>query len=514
MDLWCRQPYSFLTQALEEGFRNFSWHIGIAMAKRLDPISRVRAGALGFGERTRLMLIDYPGATEYNLFSNYSEPIAVYPTWAVDDDPQVLRDLCKKPVGYNRRFTDDESVRPEHRPVFGQKHRVVVHRIRAASEFGGELNFIMTLVRNLQAEFEDVELFVSGLTSFDHLFNWDLAAADFRPSCMNDNKIFPKVTLPSGRVLHSEGQVFDSRFADWFDLIGITQVELLESLLDDRMEFPRFDLRSARWAQSNFMNVRPFVRGRMKKFPSDYEADPNFVEASSADFVLPATRRRVMRNIGLKPSELDRFMCDGCILHNTCSLYRAGSVCTVKGSEAVALADAFGTRSASRIIDGLDSLLKKQAERLEDAMAAEDPAEPNPDITRQLNAVFSNGVKLAKLLDPTLSGPGVQVNIGVGAGGSASIVAQQDPRQITSRIVAELEASGIPREKITSEMLAGYFKSMGVNTDEPERKAVGAVKAQAGVRVPREFVDDGYSPEEALIPKPLLDPVVIEGEVK
>lgn len=474
IDLWLRQPATFLAEAFEEGFRNISWHIGSAMATRVDPIARVRAFALPYKVEAKLMLIDYTGASEYSVFSKYDKPLAVYPTWAPDESRKIMERLCREPVGDNPAFYGNPSISPVHRPVRGQRHRVVVHRIDNGSAARRDLNDMLLWFRDLQAE-HNVEIFVSGLTNYDHLFSYDLAAADYRPICMDRNLIFPRMVLPSGKFLKDEA-IWDARYKDWFDLIGLDQVEIYKSSIGDRRMLPRANMRSVQWARANWTKVEPFVIGRKNDKPDDRDFEGRIFQPSTA-FVLPGARRRVMRNIGMDLGELDRFLCDTCILHNTCTLYREGSVCTVKGAETVSLADSFGTRSADRIIDGLSKLLQRQAERLDDALAAEDPAEPEPDVTRQINSVFANGVKLAKLIDPTLAGrPGVTVNVGVGAGGQAAIVAQQDPRQITARVVAELEASGIPREEITSQMLAGYFKSMGINVEEPVRAAIGAAK--------------------------------------
>lgn len=499
IDLWIRQPYTFLTEALQEGFRGFTWHIGMAMAKKLDPIARIRIGALGYSQDVRLMLIDHAGAPEFGLFSTYDKPLAVYPTWACDEDWSILEGLVKKNVADDEALCSNTDIRPEHRPVFGQKHRVVIHRLPPAHNHAD----LMLRIMSLQEKYPDCELFVSGLASFDFMFSWGLKAGDMRPSCMTGNQIFPKVVLPSGKKLgeHQENEVYDPRYADWFDLLGITQDDLLGSYVTDRKLFPRFTLRSAQWARRNYSLVSPFVLDRTRNKKRFRALEPGLVEASNATFVLPAARRRVMRNIGMDIGELDKFACDTCILQNACTLYREGAVCSLKGSEGVALADAFGTRSASRIIDGLSELLKKQAERLEDSMAAEDPADPNPDITRQLNAVFGNGVKLAKLIDPSLAGgPSVQVNVGVGAGGNASIVAQQDPRQLTASIVRELESQGIPRDKITGEMIAGVFKSMGM--DATKKQAITAAKVSS--EEPVKSLPEDMDPEETLVDKSIL----------
>jgi hypothetical protein len=502
IDLWARQAMTVMPEALEEGFRGFTWHIGLAMARRMDPIARTRAYCLPYGARVKMMLIDVPGASEYDAFSTYEKPIAVYPTWTPDEPLAELEQLCAHPVGENPKFYNNDKINPAHRPVRGQKHRVVVHRLT-----GSDSNWIsqfLLKVRDLQAEYP-VEVFISGLSNFDHLFSYDLKASDFRPSCMFENNIYDRITLPTGKSIKPLERVLDARYKDWFELIGISQLELLENFQGDRRLWPRFAFRSIQWARQNWDAVEAFVLDRRAQKPPDRDMS-NYVLKRSTDFILPGTRARTMRRLGLKEGELDRFTCNTCILMNTCKLFREDSVCTVKGADTVSLAKAFGTRSADRIIDGLSKLLERQAERLDDALAAEDASDPNSDVTRQINSVFANGVKLAKLIDPALAGgPKVQVNVGVGAGGAAQIIASQDPRQITAQVVRELEAQGIPRESITAEMLAGYFKTMGITTEEPKRAAIGAVKAAAGVK--ERAIPEDRSPEEDVVG------LVIGGEI-
>jgi hypothetical protein len=464
------------------------------MAKKIDPLAKMRMRALPYGQDIRIMLIDFAGAPEYGLFSRYDKPLAVYPTWSPGEPQDLLIELAAYNVGEDEDICGNKSVRPEHRPVLGQKHRVVVHRLDECDDKHTLLKFIT----ETQKTYPDCEIFVSGLTSFDHIFSWGLKACDFRPSCFSGYQILPRVTLPSGRTLihslHMQTSLFDPRYSDWFDLLGISQLEMMEALARGRKKmFPRFTLRSAQWARRNYSLVEPFALDRKTRRKESFSLSEGLISVPNDAFVLPATRRRVMRNIGMELGELDKFMCDTCILQNACTLYREGAVCGLKGSDGVGLSDAFGSRSADRIIDGLGELLKKQADRLEDAMAAEDAGDPSSDVTKQLNSLFGNAVKLAKLVDPALAGGSkVQVNIGVGAGGNAAIVASQDPRQITAQIVRELESQGIPRDKITGQMIAGYFESMGLGTTK--KQAITAAKVVAE--------------ESAIVPK------VIEGEAE
>jgi hypothetical protein len=113
--------------------------------------------------------------------------------------------------------------------------------------------------------------------------------------------------------------------------------------------------------------------------------------------------------------------------------------------------------------------VKRNAERLEDAMAAEEgTGELDPEVTKLSKTVFDQGTKLVKLLDPSLAGgPKVQVNVGVGAGGNAQVgIASSDPKQLMATVVAELESAGIPRDQIDSTMIKGVLQSMANSSQQ------------------------------------------------
>lgn len=451
-DLWLRQPKAYIIQALDEGHTKFTYHVAALLQSKLEILSWLRAAAMGYGTDVRVMLIDHAGAPEYSIFNNYSTPEAVYPTWEPEEKLEDLIWLIENPVGQNKDFCYDTSIQKDLRPVFGQKHRIVIHRV---NDSGPTLDHILRMLAELQQRYPDVELFISGPKHFHNLFGLGFKAVDWMPTNMSETgAVYERVILPSGKAIKDDA-VYDIRYKDWFELLGYTQSDLTS-----REDLVRYTLRSVAWAAHNFDLTKPFLyRARKKSI-----LDPAFTYVSEDDFVLPAARRKLMRNVGLPHTEFDKFMCDTCILHNACTLYRSGSVCVVKGSETVGLADSFGTRNADAIIGGLGQLLKKQAERLEDAQAREDDSgELDPEVTKLYNSVFANGVKLAKLIDPSLSSAKVQVNVGVGISGQAAAVAASDPKQLVAGIVAALEAQGIPREQITSDMVKGVLTSMAQN---------------------------------------------------
>lgn len=455
VDLWLVQSRRYIDIALEEGVRQFTTDTGTMVRSQDEILSWTRSHTQAYGP-VKLMIIDHAGAAEYNTFGNYLSPVAVYPTWAAEDEPwDQLIWLLENPVGQNKDFCNDDTLMPEHRPVWGQKHRVIVHRLPLPGE---ERQMFMLKMRQLQMDYPEAELFISGCKRFNDMFGIGLKAVDYVPEAVTrkGSRTY-QVMLPTGKILASRFYT-DRRYADWFNLVGMDQIDMID--LEDEI---RFCIRGALWAQRNFSSIKPFVARATPGGGRNTVIMPNeFRTVSDKDFILPTARRRLMRSLNLPVDEYDRFTCDTCILHNACSLYREGSVCTVKGSDTVALADAFGSRSVDVLIGGLSQLLKKNAERLDDAIAREENGDDglDPEVTKLTKTVFDQGTKLVKLIDPKLAGgPKVQVNVGVGAGGTASI-GVTDTRQLTAAIVAELESSGIPREQIDSTMIKGVLRSM------------------------------------------------------
>lgn len=477
IDLWIAQPVRFIDVALEEGFRKFSWNVATLIGTRLETLSWLRVQAMGYSD-VRLMIISHGGAAEYDVFSSYDVPCAVYPTWDTSEDWNDLEWIIKNPPGNNPDFYNDTSIPVDFRPIKDQRNRVVVHRLPPSGE--GRQEFFLRL-RELQLANPQCEIFIDGCTRFNTLFGMGFKAANYLPAAISFNGMATdRIHLPSGKVVMGH-LIHDKRYADWFELLGFSQFDIVDSY-----DQTRYCLRAAAWANKNFDSVKPFVVRMTTGGGSNTVYMPSdFMHVKDRDFVLPAARRTAMRNVGMYSSTLDKFSCDTCMIQNACTLYREGSVCVLKGSETVNLADAFGSRSASVIMDGLTELLKRQAGRLEDAMSAEDASgKLDPEVTKLASKVFDQGVKLAKLRDPSLSGTKVQVNVGVGSGGQANVsVSGSDPKQLMASVVAELEEAGIARADITSDMIKGVLKNMA-NVSQPQ--AISAAKVTSEIQKHKE----------------------------
>jgi hypothetical protein len=136
------------------------------------------------------------------------------------------------------------------------------------------------------------------------------------------------------------------------------------------------------------------------------------------------------------------------------------------------------TRNADDIIDGLSLITSAGANRLERSMKVEQAiGDVDPDVTKMMAQVFDQGVKLAKLLEPQRfsSGSKVQVNVG----GAAAEVSTANPRQLAASIVQALVAQGVPRDKITPDMISGFLENMA-NPDAGMKAIQGSVLPNRG----------------------------------
>lgn len=511
-EVWLRGADRIMPEALDAGFTRFAWGIPDLLMNKVEVLSWLRQASMGRGVDVRALLVDYSGAAEYGIFDNYGKPSAVYPTWAPDEGWDTFEWLLINNVGEREDYCLDPMIQTDMRPVLGQKHMIVVHRIFELETH--ERDRVLLMIMKYQRQFPNVTIYVHCLPITRLSVGMDLKAFDInvivdKYTRAGEAVYLPKVVLPTGRVLNGAA-AHDPRYMDWFSLVGWDQSELI-----DKIDFIRFTLDSLKWFEVNSDKMSAFAS--MGDFMAAPSIDENFVRSSDKEFKFPVMRRRMMRNLGLKVTELDKFYCDTCILHNNCKLYRANSVCVVKGSETVGLADKFNTRNADLIIDGLGELLQKQVERVEMAQNREDStADIDPELTKMYKNVFDQGVKLAKLIDPTLNGAGVQVNVGVSGGNvNAAIVANSDPRQVMSAVYGQLESMGYKRHEITNDMIKGVLESMAQNgnaqaleavrinadDDKKRKKAVAAIGYQAGV------VDPSSDEPTAVITAPVIDGV-------
>jgi hypothetical protein len=438
-EVWFRNPSNYIRELVEAGSGNVAWDRGMLVKRRIDPYRHAEAY---FGPKRdwRLLLIGDQGAAELQVDHNIDSPVAVYPVWnAIEDSISLLEEMMESPLGEDAGACNDPTVQPDERPVYGQEHRVVVANLPSLTAGPGRA--LIRKIKELQEDYPDCILHIHGLYAWRIQFGFGFGSIDIDP---RTNAGKGKVYLPTGKEVLAERTV---NMTQWISLMGMKPIDLMR---EPRMRCI-YNIRAAVWAGEHYMENIAF-----KSMGSPVKVDPDAVTH------VPATTASGSHlSKPQQPSQpTDKIQCDMCTLANSCKYYRTGSVCSVPGSEPASLAKHFGTRDADHIIDGLSQLQALSARRLEKGVAEEDVmGDLNPEVSKIINQMFTQGEKLAKLVDPTrFKGPSVQVN--VGSGNTAALTAST-PNQILGSVVRELESRGVSREKITPEMIGNLLAEMG-----------------------------------------------------
>lgn len=447
-EVWFRNPHDYIRELVEVGECKIAWDRGLLVKKRIDLVKHAElyfANAFDY----RILAVGTQGTAEYRPGDKLDSPSAVYPTWAYGEDSVLLEDMLANPMGEDEVSCNDQNVRDDERPVMGQEHRVVIVDIPNVSTGPGRA--FMRYLKGLQEEYPEAIIHIHGLYSYKHCFGMGFGAADFEPrtSAQKGN-----VHTPSGKIEKYERMV---QKPQWAQAMGFKPNDLA---------IPRnrcmYNIKSAVWAGAYYEE--------MFKFKSQGEGSGDY--ESPANEHVPAEAAHVSK--GVKAVEGDKMLCDTCSLQDKCKYYRSGAVCTVPGAEPVALSRFFKTRSADDIIDGLGTILAAGASRLERGLDYERvEGGIDPEVSKQMGQVFDQGVKLAKLLEPGRFSGGAKVQVNVGAGGAAAIQTG-NPRQLVAAAIRELEQQGVPRDKITSEMIQGVFEGMQ-NPDAQPKAIQGTV---------------------------------------
>ena len=349
----------------------------------------------------------------------------------VESDPGADIDACT-----------DKSIPGDVRPVFGQPRRVIVTDLPNAN-LGPTRKFLSEL-KILQEDYPDCIIHIHGSYSYRVAFGLGFQAAEIEPRTLAQKG---RITLPSGT---NETYERVQAHPKWISGMGFKPVDL---------QVPRnrciYNIKSAVWAGEHFNELYNFHSRR--GVPVDRVTPPSEYKPPETKSALPASAT---------PIYSDKVQCDFCSLAVKCSHFRSGAVCSLPDAEPKRLAAYFHTRDASTIIDGLGILMQAGAERLEEGRRVEQIlGDIDPQVTKQIKQLFDQGVTLAKLLDPALRG-GTKVNIGVGAGGRAAVQINGSPNALIAGVMRELEAQGVPAEKITPDMIEGVLKAMGEGVEQ------------------------------------------------
>jgi len=145
-------------------------------------------------------------------------------------------------------------------------------------------------------------------------------------------------------------------------------------------------------------------------------------------------------------------------------LARAGlSKVTKMPRDLSAFAQLFGSADPKDVMAGTRMLVQRNAQRLETAIKREEErGEYSRDVTSLANQVFSQGVTLAKLMDPSLrAGPTVALQLNSGGAGSVTIdgSASSADQLSMAQSLKELTDEGIPLREITDDMMVKYMSA-------------------------------------------------------
>jgi hypothetical protein len=429
--VFIRNPQTCIKECVEVGVYNIAWDRGYIRKNSVDP---TKFANVYFDSKTpyRMLAIGDQGTAEMRPGYTMKRPFAVYPTWEYgEDSADLLEELLKNPVGQDADLCSDPGVPRDERPVFGQEHRVVI--IRPPDVRSGHGRQLIRLLIDLQTSYPESIIHVHGLWAWSGAFGHGWKSVDIEPR-FNAQK--GRVTLPMGKEVTFE-QTRGAPLQRWVELLGFKPADL---------EVPRnrcmFNIKSALWAAQHYgENLNFTTRG--KRIPD-----------TTSPVALPATAKNIVSTAMAVPG--DKIICDTCSLQNTCKYYRSGGVCSIPDSEPAPLARFFHTRDSNQIIEGLGTLLAAEVGRLERGMEDENlDGELDPEVTKILNTLFDRGVKLAKLVNPALAAAGApKFGLQVNVGGEAAVSANA----LTSSVIAQLEAQGIPRAKITPEMIMAVIQ--------------------------------------------------------
>lgn len=470
-ELWLRNPQRSIRQALTEGVERFVFDQALLNHRRQSAHAFMREHFSGAGLNPEFIIVGDQGARLHNLFTEFANPLAVWPVWTFGDDLEVLEQYLQAPHGEDVLLCTDEEIESSVRPVYRQPHRVFIAGIK-----NPHLPVVAKQIAEVRAlcnDYPEAETHLTGAQAFSLLFGWGWNSVDWSADPLRVNGT---IQFPNGWVLGFADREKWDMYSDWVELVGWSMKKT------SRLELVNFHLRSVKWAAENYTSDARYKR-RFSPTSTELEGlAPSQMRSLTMQKTANWRRARTVAARALpmyESADGDKALCNHCVLRTSCNLARADMVCAIEGTEMGELAKYLGTRNTDSIIEGMLKLLSVQADRMEDALVDErNNGETSPEVTRQMNSVFKNAGVVAKLIDPNLNGKGTTItNQTLNVHGSPTAVSMTDPRQVMSAIVKELEQAGIPRNEITMDMIKGILSQSGQDAEQvSQRQAIeGAV---------------------------------------
>ena len=443
MEMWFRNPKLYIRELAETWQGNLIWDAGFAKKNDIDVFKHAD---MNLPEQLPLRVIwcsEY-GAIERRRGDTAQEPTAFYPVW--DSEKHDLKALARAARRANTHIRPPDRSWMQFRE--GQEQRIMILFRSHLTNLPGRNLF--REIEAVQKDFPDVIMHFRGVGEpGSRVFGSQFRSTDYYARY---HAAYKQLMLPNGRRI---GLDRAQKFRPWIEMLGYAVQDL--ELPAERC---KFNIESSLWAAANFQR-------------SDYLLGK---EPTKQPF---STYRPARRG--------DKFLCDRCTLSTSCMEYRPGSVCTLPGADTMAVAKYFRSRNTDDILDGLVEMVGDQADRYDEMREREqETGEFDPQVTKMADSVIKNGMNVAKLLNPALVRPLVQINAGAGAAVAIAAGAETPPVHIlVAAAMKELEAKGYPREDITDEMIERHIR--GEDVSQP---ALPPVKEDEDDYVEAELVEE------------------------
>lgn len=464
-DLWWEDPYRYAQQMRDLGESQVYLTFTNVLKNKINPLEWMKMNFHGFPWRCYINDGDTTHLIDYTC--KPYEHKGSWPTWSAEKyDLKDLQDLIENPWS-ERPYNPDI---PWYKiPVPGQAHRIFVQDLRAGTD-KIDVNRRRRLSK-IQRLYPEVELFIR--PKFFHMPL--LFGCGFTAGCLDPYKARGDrrgaVWMPTGNRVRQPDILDDPRTMERIKYFGFSP----KAVATDQIEGLLFTMSSVRYAAHHWDDPTGIFLGRMNANNSwlkpDYRNPDMYAKMPSYE------NFKHFKNEPIKDS--DKILCDSCALWRLCPAYRSEAVCGLPGTESKKLSELAMSRNADDVVEMLASIVSKQAERVETRMDDEQFLESGHDkeVDKMLNNLFKNGTQLAKLRDPNLGRPLVQINANVQPQLNSQ-VAQADPRALAAQVIQEIEASGVKREDITEQMIEDYMKGQA-----PTKQLEGEV-------VDAEFTDE------------------------
>jgi len=388
------------------------------------------------------MVVDNRCGYEQDYTCKEREVKGVYPTWDYKKyNLKELRDYVENPWSSSYDLSPDLQYFEKPKP--DQPHKIFIRDCFTGIRMKEKMR--IKHLAKIQRVYENVEFFlVPKSYGFGMMFGMGFTSSSFGA--------FHWVKSNNGMMVSPGGKKIPWRqipeYKEVFENMGYDPAWVQE----DRYHGIQYMIDAARWAAHHWDDpTGPYPRPR--NYKTDYNVPEMYVPSLSYKSVPTFNREKI------KPT--DKILCNSCSLWRKCPAYRSGEVCNLSKSTTRKLAKLAGSRNAGDVVEMLSGIVEVQAGRAERLLEEEEVTnKSNSDVDTALNSLFKNGKQLALLLNPNLGRPLVQINNmnGIPHAQATQAINSADTRGLAAMVIKEIEATGVPREQITEQMVLDHIQ--------------------------------------------------------